>query len=468
MNQVEDISTRLTGGKDIEICHDNESLYPFWWYLRDYPKDRYYGEKPGRDIKDCSVVLVGDNNYGTVSSILKDDFVQFDYIRLWWPMMDYTNLSWERIRGALIDPQMRSAIWKIWLNRDYTQYATLKGNTSLTLTTWSPSARMRMYIRKDVVEKLWDYGISASAVEVKVDPYAGKIMELMPDLVLTPKVSSLNGPRNMALAPDGSVYVVDSDNHRVLHLDLDGNVLHEWGGFGDVAANTGAPGTFNQPWGIVVDSDGFVFVADTWNHRIQKFTSDGSFVTQWGTFAGDIPDGFWGPRAIAIDNFGRLMITDTGNKRVAVFTRDGKFVTQFGEEGAQPGQFEEPVGIAVGADGKVYVADTWNLRIQVFESSDNGSTYYSIQQWDVDGWESESTENKPYITVDANGHVFISDPEAFRVLEFDPTGQMVRGWGQYSNSTDGFGMPVGVVSDPDGKFWVVDKSNNWLLRFVLP
>lgn len=468
MNQVEDISTRLTGGKDIEICHDNESLYPFWWYLRDYPNDRYYGEKPGRDIKDCSVVLVGDSNYGTVASILKDDFVQFDYIRLWWPMMDYTNLSWERIRAALIDPQMRTALWKIWLNRDYTQYAAIKGNTSLTLTTWSPSARMRMYIRKDVVEKLWDYGISASAPEVKVDPYAGKIMELMPDLILTPKTSSLNGPRNMALAPDGSVYVVDSDNHRVLHLDLDGNVLHEWGGFGDMATNTAAPGTFNQPWGIVVDSDGFVYVADTWNHRIQKFTADGTFVTQWGTFAGDIPDGFWGPRAIALDNFGRLMITDTGNKRVAVFTRDGKFVTQFGEEGGMPGQFEEPVGIAVGEDGKVYVADTWNQRIQVFESTDNGSTYYSIQQWDVVGWESESTENKPYITVDVNGHVFISDPEAFRVLEFDPTGQMVRGWGQYSNSTDGFGMPVGVVSDPDGKIWVVDKGNNWLVRFVLP
>jgi len=468
MDQVEDISKRLTGGKDLQICHDNETLYPFWWYLRDYPNDRYYGDKPGRDIKDCTVVLVGDNNYGSVASILKDDYVQFDYMRLWWPMMDYTNLTWDRIRYAITDPNMRSALWQIWLNRDYRQYASIKGNTSLTLTTWSPSARMRMYIRKDTIEKLWEYGVSASTMTETVDAYASNTMELMPDLVLTPKSTSLNGPRNMALAPDGTIYVVDSDNHRVLHLDLEGNILHEWGGFGDLLANTALPGTFNQPWGIAVDDDGFVYVADTWNHRIQKFTADGVFVKQWGIFAGDVPDGFWGPRAIAIDNFGRLMITDTGNKRVAVFTREGQYVTQFGAEGVLAGEFEEPVGIAVGSDGKVYIADTWNQRVQVFECVDNGATYYSSLQFDVDAWDSESTDNKPYIAVDSSGNIYITDPEGFRVLEFDVTGQFVRGWGQYSNSTDGFGLPVGILADPQGRIWVADKGNNWLIRFVLP
>ena len=53
------------------------------------------------------------------------------------------------------------------------------------------------------------------------------------------------------------------------------NLLHSWGGFGE------SPGLFNEPWGIAVD-DSYVYVADTWNHRIQKFTLEGDFVDSFG------------------------------------------------------------------------------------------------------------------------------------------------------------------------------------------
>ena len=60
---------------------------------------------------------------------------------------------------------MRSALFQIWFDRDYTQYATLTNNSSLTLENWQPSNRFRLYIRKDIVNKFWQYGVKAAEVE---------------------------------------------------------------------------------------------------------------------------------------------------------------------------------------------------------------------------------------------------------------------------------------------------------------
>ena len=169
------------------------------------------------------------------------------------------------------------------------------------------------------------------------------------------------------------------------------------------------------PW----DPDGSVYVADTWNHRIQKFTSSGKFVTMWG-FSGQAekPDAFWGPRAVTVDANGRVYVVDTGNKRVVIFDSDGNYLTQFGTTGFDAGQFDEPVGIDVDQAGRVYVADTWNQRIQVFEPDEAGLLFTPIAKWDMSAWYGQSLDNKPYLAVDNLGHVFVTDPDGYRVIEF--------------------------------------------------
>ena len=105
---------------------------------------------------------------------------------------------------------------------------------------------------------------------------------------------------------------------------------------------------FNEPWGMAVAPDGSVYVADTWNHRIQKFTPDGKFLLMFGFFGqAESPEAFWGPRDVVVDREGRVFVTDTGNKRVVVFDSQGQFITQFGTTGVGLGQLDEPVGIAV-------------------------------------------------------------------------------------------------------------------------
>jgi sugar lactone lactonase YvrE len=275
----------------------------------------------------------------------------------------------------------------------------------------------------------------------------------------------MSAPRGMAFAPDGSIYVADSRNNRILHFSTDGKLLNTIGSGQSSAAN----GSFNEPWGVAVGPDGSIYVADTWNNRIQKFGANGNFITTWGQAGlGDTPFDLYGPRGIAVNQNGHVYVTDTGNKRVVVYDSDGKFIAQFGSSGVDAGQFDEPVGLALGGNGKVYVDDTWNQRIQVFAPDQSGTTYTPVTSWNVSAWYGNSTENKPFIAVDSKGDVFTTDPEDYRVLEFGPDGTFIQGWGNYSQGTDGFGLASGIAIDAQDHVWVSDGVNNDLLRFTLP
>jgi hypothetical protein len=131
-----------------------------------------------------------------------------------------------------------------------------------------------------------------------------------------------------------------------------------------------------------VDTTGNVYVADTGYYRIQKFASDGAFITKWGTYG--TGDGqFYSPIGVAVDATGNVYVTDVYRHCIQKFTSDGAFITKWGTWGTGDGQFYSPYGVAVDATGKVYVADSDNDRIQVFSpvvavgSSPTATTSYA-------------------------------------------------------------------------------------------
>jgi predicted membrane-bound mannosyltransferase/streptogramin lyase len=470
LSQIEEISRRLTDGLSLPVAYDNETSYPFFWYLRDFTDARYFGATPTRSLSDAPIILVSDANYSKIEQVVGNAYDKFEYNRLWWPNQDYFGLTWDRILNSLRDPQMREALYQIWLNRDYTLYGQVT-NKDMSTTKWQPAARMRLYIRKDIASKIWNYGAAPAPEQTVTDPYAGKGVKLNADNIIGAagvNPGQLNRPRDLAIAPDGSIYVADTDNHRIQHLAPDGTSLQVWGSFADVTRGAAPGGAFNQPWGIAVGPDGSVYVADTWNYRIQKFTQDGQFVKMWGTNGqGETPDAFWGPRDVAVDANNHVFVTDTGNKRVVEFDSEGNFITQFGQAGLDPGQFDEPVGLAVDSQGRVYVVDTWNQRIQVFTPDQSGN-YQPSKSWDVAAWYGKSLDNKPYIAVDDKGRVFVTDPEGYRVLEFTDQGEFVMYWGDAGNGPDTFGLTGSVAIDPKGGVWVSDAGNSRLMHFTLP
>jgi DNA-binding beta-propeller fold protein YncE len=373
---------------------------------------------------------------------------------------------------ALSDRNLRSAIVQIWQNRDYTQYGEVE-NRDMSLPNWTPSARMRLYIRKDVAAQIWNYGVAPSAEELgPQDPFTeDKRLELSADKVIGipgSEPGQFQRPRDLAVAPDGSLYVADTENHRIQHLSSNGEVLQVWGQFGDLAQGSAPDGTFNQPWGIAVSPDGSVFVADTWNHRIQKFTAQGKFITKWGYFGqAEAPDAFWGPRDVAVDTQGRVFVTDTGNKRVVVFDGDGNYLAQFGTTGFNAGEFDEPVGLAIDQAGRIFVADTWNQRIQVFTETDK-NVFVPSGAWELVAWFGQSLDNKPYLAVDDKGNVFAVEPEGYRILWFSDTGEALYYWGDYGIGPNQFGMPGSIAYDHQGGVWVTDTGNGRLMHFTLP
>lgn len=471
LEQIEDLSVRTTGTLDIQIAYDNETTYPYWWYLRNYPNALYYGTSPSRDLLNYPVVVAGEANFAKIDPLMRDRFYQFEYMRLWWPMQDYFGLTWERLLNAASNPALRAALWDIWLNRDYEEYGRVVGK-DFSLTNWDPAQRMKLYVRKDIAALIWDYGIAPVTFEpeIFVDPYEDRLVTLASDLMLGGSGSApgqYSGPRGVAVGPNGDVYAADTKNHRIQRYSPTGELIATWGTFADATAGDAPGGTFNEPWGIASAPDGTIYVADTWNHRIQRFTAQGEFIEMFGYFGqAEAPDAFWGPRDVLVDPDGRVFVMDTGNKRVAIFSEAGDPITEFGGFGLDLGYMDEPVGLALDDSGRLFVADTWNQRIQVFEEFSQGF-FQATQAWEIDGWFGQSLDNKPYLAVNQDGTVCSSDPEGYRILCFTSEGEFELGWGAFGAGDRDFNLPAGLEFDSEGRLWVADSGNDRIMRFVL-
>jgi hypothetical protein len=118
--------------------------------------------------------------------------------------------------------------------------------------------------------------------------------------------------------------------------------------------------TFSQ--GMVIDPQGFIYLTDSWKHRVVKVDFDGNIAAAWGKEGSGLGEMRF-PEGLALDAMGRLCVADCENSRIQVFSPDGEALGVWGTRGSGDGQLDRPFALTIGPNNTLWIADTFNDRI---------------------------------------------------------------------------------------------------------
>lgn len=248
-------------------------------------------------------------------------------------------------------------------------------------------------------------------------------------------VGSGNGqfsnPISVAVDAANNSYVLDYGGHRVQKFDTNGNYLSQWGseGTGD--------GQFSLPMSIAVDSTNNVYVLDATQKNVQKFTSNGAFIAKWGGIT-------YSPYGITIDEANNVYVTDY--YRVIKFDASGNQLLTWGTGGSGDGQFGVAYGIAADKNGHIYVADVNNSRIQKFDTNGNFITK----------WSAAGVYN---LTANGSGHIYTqNNGQAGKISEYNDTGTLLSQWGALGTGDGQLGQITGINISANNLIYTVDGN----------
>jgi sugar lactone lactonase YvrE len=270
---------------------------------------------------------------------------------------------------------------------------------------------------------------------------------------------------NLAIAPDGAIWVPDGRNARFQIFSPDGELLEVWGGEGtgegqfDFLPTDGFGGYGRGA--IAFAPDGSFYVADTGNNRIQKFGPDREFLLSWG--GEGLGDGqFLGASDLAVDAQGRVYVVDANKAyapggasadTVQVFDAAGKFLYSWGASDAVSGALKSPMGITVDRDGTILIADYDLNRIERFTPEGD-----YLGGWGETGTREGLLFGPIDVAVDDQGNVYEVDYTASRFQVFDGDGRFLIAWGGRGTDDGEFTGPVAVAVDGAGNVYVTDDA----------
>lgn len=254
-------------------------------------------------------------------------------------------------------------------------------------------------------------------------------------------------PKSLVEDSEGNIYVADQLNHRIRKIDPTGYVTTVAGtgvaGFKD--SDNPLDAQFNQPFGITLDTEGNLFVADLLNYRIRKITLGGGVTTFAGTGEQGGIDGsldsaqFYAPSDLDFTSNGDLIVADLrfirkicgGMIETIAGANERGFQDGVGEEA----KFRQITGLDVGPNDLIYVNDIWNNAIRTITLEGEVNTIAGIGSTQT-GYLNGRFSYPDDVVVDAQGNVYVADGTNFRVRRIDhQTGEVTRIAGPDSLST---------------------------------
>ncbi|XP_041768586.1 RING finger protein nhl-1 isoform X2 [Anopheles merus] len=259
---------------------------------------------------------------------------------------------------------------------------------------------------------------------------------------------SFTWPRGIAVGPDNSIVVADSSNHRVQVFDSNGIFVKEFGQYGN------GDGEFDCLAGVAVNRIGQFIIADRYNHRIQVLDPAGRFLRSFGS-QGTTDGKFNYPWGITTDALGFIYVCDKENHRIQVFQSDGSFIGKFGTCGKEKGQLEHPHYIAVSNTNRVIVSDSNNHRVQIFDVNGRVLTTFGGE-----GSEEGQFKFPRGVAVDDQGYICVADSGNNRIQIFHPDGSFLRAFGSWGSGDAEFKGLEGVAIMSNGNILVCDRENH--------
>jgi len=273
--------------------------------------------------------------------------------------------------------------------------------------------------------------------------------------------SSMTTPSGIAVDGAGAIYVSDASQNQIQKFDSSGSLVLKWGSHGS------GPGQFSDPLDVALDPTGNVYAMDTQNNRVEKFSSGGSYLSSIGSCCAlSGPGGEFNlfPQSVAVDGSGNLYVADSGNNRIQKFDSNGNFVSMWGSTGMGDGQFEGLRTITVSSSGTVYAVDEGNAGPERIEAFDLTGTY--LTKWGSSGAGPSQFDHPWGISTDGAGNVYLADTGNNRVQVFSSAGTYLGQWGSSGSAHGQFSGPTDVAILGSSIF-VTDAGNSRVQEFTL-
>ncbi|WP_323027112.1 IPT/TIG domain-containing protein [Gelidibacter japonicus] len=360
--------------------------------------------------------------------------------------------------------------------------ATIQSVTNTQITAIVPPRSFSGFVKVVINEKsLMGPEFIYQFSDYQVTTFAGSTQGFADGPGTTAK---FDNPKGLAMDAQGNLYVVDENNQKIRKITPDGMVSTLSGSTLGFADGPGATAQFYDPIGIAVDGQGNVYVGDSNNNRIRKIAPNGLTSTLAGSTYG-FADGvgavakFNAPYGVAVDDQGNVFVADLYNHKIRKVTSNGVVSTLAGSaKGFADGmgiaaQFNFPSGITVDNRGNVYISDSNNHKIRKVTSSGVVSTLAGSIAGFKDGEAEIAQFDFPNeMAVDASGRVYVTDGNNHKIRKIELNGAVSTIAGSISGFADGttesalFNSPYGVVINTEGVLYVVDNNNNRIRKMI--